>query len=28
MASGLFALLDDIAGIAKVAASSVDDVVA
>lgn len=28
MASGLFALLDDIAGIAKVAASSVDDLVA
>jgi len=28
VASGLFALLDDIAGIAKVAASSVDDVVA
>lgn len=28
MASGLFALLDDIAGIAKVAAASVDDVVA
>ncbi|MBN9444556.1 DUF808 domain-containing protein [Bosea sp. (in: a-proteobacteria)] len=28
MASGLFALLDDVAGIAKVAASSVDDVVA
>lgn len=28
MASGLFALLDDIAGIAKIAASSVDDVVA
>jgi predicted DNA repair protein MutK len=28
LASGLFALLDDIAGIAKVAASSVDDVVA
>ncbi|PTM41058.1 DUF808 domain-containing protein [Bosea sp. 124] len=28
MSSGLFALLDDIAGIAKVAASSVDDVVA
>lgn len=27
MASGLFALLDDIAGIAKIAASSVDDVV-
>ena len=28
MASGLFALLDDVAGIAKVAAASVDDVVA
>jgi len=28
VASGLFALLDDVAGIAKVAASSVDDVVA
>ena len=28
MASGLFALLDDVAGIAKIAASSVDDVVA
>ncbi|MGF7054285.1 hypothetical protein GGC47_003484 [Bosea sp. OAE752] len=28
MASGLFALLDDVAGIAKVAASSVDDIVA
>src|SRR4051812_15186140 len=28
MASGLFALLDDVAGIAKVAAASVDDVAA
>jgi predicted DNA repair protein MutK len=28
LASGLFALLDDVAGIAKIAASSVDDVVA
>ena len=26
MASGLFALLDDVAGIAKIAAASIDDV--